>query len=387
MLSFVKGIFVTGIAIIVSCGNALQKRAGIADNLRIKTGKGPGCVEVADFNNDKIPDLAVTNEQDNSVTILLGNGKDQFNEAKSSPFSAGYGVNDIAIGDFNKDGRLDFAFANHEKKYLTVLLGNGDGSFLPASHSPFPVEVLPHTHGVATGDFNEDKLPDLVTDSWQTNQVEILFGDSENIFKTPGTFFKVGKHPYQRVRVADINMDGNDDIITTNLEGDNVSILLCDGKGNFKEAEGSPFPCGNSPFGVAIGNVNADSKPDLAIINSPASTSDRTGINGLTILLGDGTGKFKTIAGSPFPAGKIPNHVAIGDVNGDGVADIAVSDNDSNTITLFLMSKKGNISTSSMIMVGNHPKGVAIADLNGDGKCEIVVCNNLDNDITIITGK
>jgi hypothetical protein len=355
--------------------------------IKIKVGKAPGCVDVADLNNDKIPDLAVTNEADSSVTILLGTGKAQFKEAKGSPFFAGHGVNDVAVGDFNNDGNFDLAFANHERKYLTVLSGNGQGGFTVAPKSPFPVGVIPHPHGIATGDFNNDGRLDLVTDSWGNDEIEVLFGDSLNGFKMPGTFFKVGKHPYQRVRVADINNDGNTDVITTNLEGDNVTILLGNGKGGFNEANGSPFPCGDAPFGVAIGDVNADGKPDLAVINSPASTTDRTGKNGLTVLLGDGTGKFATMKGSPYEGGKIPNRVAIGDVNGDGVNDIVTSDNDSNKIYLFLMNRNASVSLSSSILVGNHPKGVAIADLNGDGKGDIVVCNNLDNDITIITSK
>ncbi len=91
--------------------------------------------------------------------------------------------------------------------------------------------------------------------------------------------------------------------------------------------------------------------------------------------------------GSPYDAGKIPNRVAIGDVNGDGVNDIVTSDNDNNKIYLFLMSRKGTVLSGSPVLVGNHPKGVAIADLDGDGKGEIVVCNNLDNNIVIIKGK
>ena len=122
----------------------------IPEIVKIKVGKAPGCVEVANLNHDKIPDLIVTNEQDSSVTILLGKKNLQFEEAKGSPFPAGQGVNDIAIGDFNRDNNLDLAFSNHEKKYLTVLLGDERGSFTASAKSPFPVEVLPHTHGIAT---------------------------------------------------------------------------------------------------------------------------------------------------------------------------------------------------------------------------------------------
>lgn len=101
-------------------------------------------------------------------------------------------------------------------------------------------------------------------------------------------------------------------------------------------------------------------------------------------MLGDGSGKFTTMKGSPFEAGKIPNRVAIGDVNGDGIKDIVTSDNENNKTFLFLMNKIGTILAPSTITVGNHPKGVAIADLNADGKGDIIVCNVADNDISII---
>jgi hypothetical protein len=111
------------------------------------------------------------------------------------------------------------------------------------------------------------------------------------------------------------------------------------------------------------------------------------GRNGLTILFGDGMGQFITMVGSPFDAGKIPNRIAAGDVNGDGFNDVVVSDNDSNKIYLFLMDKDETGLLQSSIIVGNHPKGVAIADINGDSRGDIIVCNQLDDDISIIISK
>lgn len=345
-------------------------------------------METGDFNNDQFPDIVVSSEQDSSVTILLGNGKGQFSPANGSPFPAGNIANDIAVGDFNNDGNADLGFANHDRKYLTVLLGNGKGQFTPAEKSPFRVESIPHVHGIATGDFNHDGRLDLVTDSWGNNQVAILFGEAVSGFITPAKFFNVGKMPYQRLRTADINRDGNTDIVTTNLGGNNTTILLGNGKGGFNEAAGSPFPCGDAPFNLAIGDVNADGNLDLAIVNSPSSTGGiSTGTNGLTILLGDGTGKFNMVKGSPYPAGKIPNRVAIGDVDGDGVQDIVTSDSDSDTVYLFKMGKNGSVQSQTALKTGNHPKGVVIVDINGDGKGDIVVCNNADNDILIISGR
>jgi hypothetical protein len=373
----------------ISCGARSSGVIPIAatDNSRFAVGTAPGTVEIANLNGDSKLDIVVANEQSNDVTILLGDGKGGFIQAKGSPFPAGHAPNDIAIGDFNRDGRLDLAFANHEQKYLTVLLGDGQGGFTPAPNSPFAVEVKPHTHGVASADLNGDGNLDLVTDSWQTDQVEVLFGDGRGNFRMPGLFFAVGKHPYQRVRVADVNGDGKADIITTNLEGDNVTILLGEDKGGFKPSVGSPFPCGDSPFNFAAGDVNNDGKLDLAIINSPGSTADRRGQDGLTILLGDGAGGFKMMVGSPFATGKLPNLAAIGDVNGDRVADIAVSSPEGNNITLFLMSSKSNVASSSTITISGKPKGLAIRDLNGDGKADIVVTNNGDNTVTVILSK
>lgn len=353
---------------------------------RFATGSAPGSVEVADFNGDGKPDLVVANEQSQDATVLLGDGRGGFTAAPGSPFAAGQQPNDIAIGDFNRDGKPDLAFANHEAKHLTVLLGDGRGGFAPAPGSPFAVAVRPHTHGVATGDLNGDGNLDLLTDSWGNDQVAVLFGDGKGGFR-PGPFLTVGKHPYQRVRIADVNGDGKSDILTTNLEGDSVTILLGDGKGGFKPAAGSPFPCGDSPFFVAIGDINGDGKPDLAVVNSPSSTADRRGRDGLTLLLGDGKGGFKTLAGSPFATGKIPNRLAIGDVNGDGVGDVAVTNTDSDNISLFLMSRKGAVASTSTIAVGRKPKGIAIHDLNGDGKGDIVVADNGDNNVLVIFGR
>ena len=350
----------------------------------IHVGKSPGSVEIADLNNDHLPDLAITSETDSSVTILLGNGQSDFKEAQGSPFYAGSIPNDIVIRDFNNDHQLDLAFANHEKNYLTVLLGNGHGHFGPAPNSPFEVKGIPHTHGIAAGDFNGDNRLDLATDSWGNDHVEILFGDSHDLFNPQTRFFKVGKRPYQRLRAADLNNDGAEDIVTTNTEGNNVTVLVSNGKGAFNERAGSPFACGDAPFGIAIGDINADNKPDLAIINSPSSMGEGKGQNGLTLLIGDGTGKFFVMNGSPFQAGKIPNRVAVGDVNGDGINDVVTSDNGSNKVYLFLMGGRENLLSHSSITVGNNPKGIAIADLNGDGSGEIVVCNNTDNSISII---
>lgn len=342
-------------------------------------------METADINHDGLSDLVVANEQGGTVSVLLGDGKGGFAPPPGSPFPAGRNPNDIVISDFNHDGHPDLAVANHEEKHLTVLLGDGHGGFAPARHSPFAVDVLPHTHGVSAGDLNGDDHVDLITDSWANNRVAALLGDGAGGFRA-GPFFTVGKHPYQRLRVRDVNGDGHVDIITTNLEDDTATVLRGDGHGGFSPAMGSPFPCGDSPFNLAVGDVDGDGHVDLAIVNAPSSTADRHGRNGLTILIGDGGGGFRMMGGSPFPTGRIPNRVAIGDINGDGLGDIAVSCPDSDQVDVFLMSRTGG-PVAPVVRVSGRPKGIALQDVNADGRADLLITNSSENTLTVILSR
>lgn len=376
------GCFVCCVALIANCSAepaSLERRFAVGD--------GPGIAAVVDANGDGKLDLVVANEKSGDVSVLLGDGRRGFTSAPGSPFPAGQSPNDVAVGDFNRDGRPDLAFANHETQHLTLLLGDGSGGFVPAPNSPIGVAVKPHPHGIATGDFNGDGCPDLVTDSWGDDRLEILLNDGKGGFRAPGIYVSVGKHPYQRIRVADLNGDGKADIVSPNLDGRNVSVLLGDGKGSFVQPAGSPFPCGDSPFNVAVGDANGDGLADLAVVNSPSSTTAGAGRDGLTVLLGAGGGTFRTIVGGPLPLDRFPNIVAMGDVDGDGRADVVVSNPDGNKITIFTMTRRGRVASRRELPVPGHPKGVAIRDLDGDGKGDIVVTSNSARTVTVIFGK
>jgi hypothetical protein len=225
----------------------------------------------------------------------------------------------------------------------------------------------------------------MATDDWEENKVSIVVGDRTMNFDRQ-TFYAVGKRPYQRLRTADVNQDGKADLITTNLESNNSTVLLGRGDGTFKEAPGSPFPCGSAPFAVAIGDLNGDGQPDLAITDAPTITAESKGPDGLYILLGDGTGHFAPLQGSPFATGKSPSRIAIGDLNGDGINDIAITNYNDKTVTIFLMDRTGVAGTMT-IQVGSHPDGICIRDLNKDGKNDIAVTNQADGTLMILLNK
>ena len=372
--------------LIVSCSAPASDRVTRAPSpseaeRRFATGTAPGVVVAADIDGDGRTDLVVANEQSADATVLLGDGKGDFSPAAGSPFPAGNSPNDIAVGDFNGDGRADLAFANHEVQQLSILLNDGHGRLVRGT--PVNVTVRPHPHGIATADFNGDGHLDLATDSWASDELEILAGDGKGRFHPPGSYVRVGKHPYQRIRAADLNGDGRMDIVSPNLDGNDVTILLGTAEGGFREAMGSPFKCGDSPFNVAIGDINADGKLDLAIVNCPRCAAGPSGRDGLTMLAGDGRGGFAAIPGSPFDTGGTPNIAAIGDINGDGVNDVAVSSPESNHITLFMMRHEAAPHVVTRPAPG-HPKGLVISDVDGDGRGEIAVTNNQQNTVTIM---
>jgi hypothetical protein len=381
-----KKFFITLILlwpVLVGCDQPLPKDASAPGGSRVVVGTTPGSVELADLNGDGKRDIVVANTASNNLTILLGDGRGRFTPAPGSPVAAGESPNDIAIADLNGDGKLDLALANHEHKQITILLGDGRGGFAP--QATVAVQSKPHAHGVAAGDFDGDRKLDLAVESWETNQVEILLGKGDGTFATPGRLLSVGRMPYQRLRAGDFNNDGYADIVTTNFEADSVTVLL-GGKDGFAESPGSPFPANKTPFGVAVGDLNKDGKLDLAVVNYSGEPADLKN-DGLTVLLGDGRGAFKIALGSPFRTGAAPTRVAIGDINGDGLPDVAASNSESQNVTILLGSARGDFSKPYQIPAGREPKGISIADLNGDGKAEIVVVNAQDNDLTLIPGK
>ena len=355
--------------------------------VHLPVGEGPGVVVIADVNRDGRGDILAVNHGSNNISVYLGNGKGRFAEAKGSPFAAGQSPNDIAIGDFNGDNKLDLAIPNHSVKYVTVLLGDGQGSFSFAPGSPFAVPSNPHPHGIAAADFNGDAKLDLAMDSWGEDKVLVMFGNGDGTVQTPGVKFDVGRSPYERLRSADLNGDGHPDIVTSNWRGKSISVLLGDGKGKFALVGGANIPVPDAPFSLAIADYNGDHHPDIAVGHYSGHAVDPSK-NVVSVLYGDGRGGFKLAKGSPFPVANYPPTVTAGDVNGDGIADIAIPANLENSVAFIFGGRTGiKQASASSIAVGHQPEYVAIGDLDGDGKPDVVVAEEGDNDILVLFGK
>jgi len=338
-------------------------------------GQCSNSVSVADFNGDGKLDLAVGNvncgksyPELDSVSILLGNGDGTF-----QPYTTnGTGANPtFAIGDFNHDARLDLAIAYQScftcgAGTVSILLGNGDGTFPGAAtiaEAGTPVTV-------AAADFNRDGKLDLAVANSTTAAVSILLGNGNGAFQ-PAANYPVGQTPGS-LATGDFNNDGIVDLALT-TSANTVAILLGKGDGSFGSS--NSYAAGQNPSAVVAGDFNRDGKLDLAVINGVFPLSGYG--NGISILLGNGDGTFQAPANFSAPFGI--SDMAIGDFNGDGILDLAVSTQDENPASISIFLGIGNGSFSPALTTSIQYGGaLAVADFNGDGHLDIAVgsqCN------------
>jgi hypothetical protein len=342
--------------------------AGFAAPLNTAVGNFPRAVALGDFNGDGKLDAVVTNSNDNTVSVLLGNGNGTFTPAPGSPLPTGGATpNGVVVGDFNGDGKLDFAVANQSSNTVSVFLGNGNGTFQAPRLTPVGFGPM----GLAVADFNGDGHPDLAVTNTYGFNVTVLLGAGDGTF-TPATFspFPVSPFP-QSVAVADFNGDGHPDLATARINfffGNTIDVLLGNGSANFSNAPGSPIPVGPQPTFVAAGDFNGDGHPDLAVLLN----------NQVAILLGRGDGTFTPAPGSPISVPAASGSLALADFNGDGKLDLAVIASVGNGgVDVFLGNGDGTFTpqAGSPFTTGTNPGFVAAADVNGDGKPDLVTVN------------
>jgi hypothetical protein len=345
----------------------------------LNIGSRPNDIAVADLNKDGRLDVLTCNDGD-TVTVLLGNGRGGFTPAAGSPINVAAHM--IAVGDVNNDRNLDLALTHHDSFGVVVLLGAGDGRFAPAPGSPFAAHqgAKPHNHGLALSDLNSDGSLDVTTSNQDDNSVSVLLGNGRGGFMpAAGSPFAVGRAPYPHA-IGDVNRDGSLDIVTPNVGGNNVTVLLGDGRGGFAPAASSPYPVASRPYYIAIGDVSGDGKPDLI------TTHDD--INLMTTLLGDGRGGFTAAPDSPFDLGRRAYKLVTADVNRDARMDLVIGTEASDSVSVLLSNERGGYTPAagSPYTAGRNPR-VAVGDVNGDGKPDIITANNGSSDITVLLGK
>jgi FG-GAP-like repeat/Domain of unknown function DUF11/FG-GAP repeat len=302
-------------------------------------GDRPENVALGDFNGDGKLDLAIANFFSNNVSVLLGNGDGTFRSAVN--YGAGVQPSSVVVGDFNQDGKADLAVANNGN--VSILLGNGDGTFQAA------VDYGTAVGGpLAVGDFNGDGKPDLVVAAY--GAVSVLLGNGDGTFRTAANY-GVGMYPMS-LALGDFNGDGKADLAVANNGSGDVSVLLGNGDGTFRAPLN--YRAGAGPTSLVVADFNADGKTDLAVANNLDSTA--------SVLLGNGDGTFRPPMNYSPPDGAWS--VAAADIDGDGIADLIVT---YSTVSVFFGNGDGTFRGAVSYTAGAGAESVAVGDFNGDG--------------------
>jgi hypothetical protein len=364
---------ILAIAIAARSASAVPSCPDFPSPPRFPAGAMPASVAAADFNGDGKLDMAVVNLVDGNVTIYLGDGLGGFTHAAGSPIAVGTSPGPIAVGDFNNDGRVDIVVGNQFDTTISVLLGNGNGTFTNAPGSPMNVFGVAF---IATGEFNGDGKTDLAI-AGSSNAIWILLGNGDGSFTFGTDIFDVDTVTVA-LAIADFNSDGKQDIAVVKDGADNVSIYLGNGNGTFTEAAGSPIAVGGCPLWISAADLNGDNHPDLVVTNSCDNT--------LSILLGAGNGMFAISA--PIPAGGLsPNTLAIADFDGDGKKDIAAGMcGGSNDIAILRGNGDGTFGLPVSYGMRSRVPWIAAGDFNGDGKPDIAGVDEDTNDVGMLFG-
>ena len=348
-------------------------------------GTQPDGVAIGDIDGDGKPDVVVTNRGSGTVSVYRNTSASGSITAGSFAakvdFTTGSSPGYVAIGDIDGDGKPDIAVANYGSSTVSVLRNTSvSGSVSFATQVTAATGGQPN--GIAIGDIDGDGKPDLAVANWNGGTVSVLRNTSVSgsvSFATQVTA-AVGSGA-SGIVIGDIDGDGKPDLAVANLTSNTVSVLRnTSTMGSVSFATQVTAPTGTQPNCIAIGDIDGDGKPDLAVANYSSNT--------VSILRNSSVSGFVSFAIQVSVAtGNGPASISIGDIDGDGKPDLAVAnENISNVSVLRNTSTTGSVSFATQVIasIGGAALSIAMGDLDGDGKPDIVTANNNVTTISVI---
>jgi hypothetical protein len=371
---------ITAGALVVLCSRTLYAQGtsclSFKEAVNIETGLFASGVVIEDLDGDGTADLAVTNQNSNNVSVLLGDGTGAFRG--KTDFPAGGSPQRIAAADLDGDGNFDLVLPITTADAVAILFGDGRGHFA----EPRVLSVVGGPFMTIVADFNADTRLDVAvgTQTAGSRRVAVLFGSGSRTFSAPSYFGSFESTP-TALGVGDFNRDGTLDLAAgggPNVPpgANNLSILLGDGRGGFSTP--TSLTVGPAPQSMSIADFNKDAFLDIAISNSLPMGTDST----VSVLFGDGKGGFSERL--PLEIGMLGRGTGVADFDSDGNPDLVVANSASNTVSVLRGDGKGHFTAKADFSVGKNPRKLAVGDLNRDGRADIVTPNTGSNNVSIL---
>ncbi|MCU0375987.1 MAG: FG-GAP-like repeat-containing protein, partial [Chitinophagaceae bacterium] len=358
-------------------------------------------VATGDIDGDGKVDVVVANISANTISVYRNTaasgsiGSGSF--AAKVDFATAVRPRAIAIGDLNGDGKPELAVANNNSSSVSVFPNiSTPGTITSASFAA----KIDYTTGfnsnpsfIALGDLDGDGKPDLATANSVSNNVSVLRNSSAGGVLNSTSFsskvdFAAGTTPTS-IAIGDLDGDGKADLVSANFSSNNISVLRNTATSGSISASSFAaavnFATASNPYAVAMGDLDGDGKLDLAVANHSSNSVSfyrNTAASG-SISSGSFTSKFD------LAAGNTPTSVAIGDLNGDGKADVALANSASNMVSVYQnTATTGSLNNSSFaakldFVAGLGTFSVAIGDLDGDARPDLVTANAVANNISV----
>jgi RHS repeat-associated protein len=348
------------------------------------TGANPYSASPGDFDGDGKIDLAVATSVNATILRNTGTALGMVSYASKLDFSAGSSCLSLSVGDLNGDGKADLAVANNQSNTVSVFrnTSTGSGSISFASKIDYPVGSGPQS--VSIGDFDGDGKADLVVANYYSGTISILHntGVTGSINFATKIDYATGSGPISVV-TKDLDGDGKVDIEVANFSSNTVSIFrnTSTAIGSTTFATKTDFSTGTNPYWISIGDLDSDGKADLAVANN--------GTNNISVLRNTSvSGSVGFATKVDFATGTNPRSISIGDLDGDGKADMAVGNYGSNSLSLFHNTSTGigsiNYAPKIDYTIGTNPTSVFIEDIDGDGKADLAATNYISFSMSVI---
>ena len=341
-------------------------------NVGLGGGTAPNAIASGDLNGDGNLDYVTENYLTDNFTVLLGDGAGNFTPSLVG-FASPFGTqtSSFVLIETSGDKMLDLVASTFYNPAIGIMKGTGTGAF----NAPTGVNLPVTTIGVQAADFTGDGRADMLANSYSNDEFELVtaLGGGSFSYTSSISFASPFGTVLGTFGIADFNLDGKLDFASATFYTAGFGVLLGSGGGAF----GSPtlFVSGSSTDALATGDLNSDGIPDVALLD--------TGVELVRPWLGDGTGSF--LAGSTLKTRPNPFGLAVGDVSGDGRADVVITESFTDKVRVYVGTASG-FAPTDLYIAGNDPQLIAFGDFDSDGHMDLAVANVGSNNVTLLHG-